>query len=55
MESKEQQSAPAGSQTKQDRVEISTSPIDEAVAEAAIGQENGVGAEDQTVTSDVYL
>jgi molecular chaperone GrpE len=55
MERKEQQSTPAGSQTRQDRVEISTSQkgVDEAAAEVAIGQENGAESEEQAAATDV--
>jgi molecular chaperone GrpE len=55
MESKEQQSAPAGSQTEQDRVEDAVSQIDEAATEDALGQENGAGSEAQAVVSDLSL
>ena len=54
MESKEQQTAPADSQTEQDLAEDIAAQVDEGTVEAAVGQENGAG-EAQTVDSDLSL
>lgn len=54
MESKEQQSAPADSQTEQDLVEDAAAQVDEAAVETTVEQENGAG-EAQTADADLSL
>lgn len=55
MESKGQQSAPAGSQKERDCAEMSASPTNETAAEAAVGEEHGAESEIQAVAPELSL